>query len=149
MTDVTDLIAKQKAMNTPPEEPAEPTAAQRLIEKAREAYENAPYEPVQVLLADEVVTIEIAVVRGEAWGDLEAFHPAKGPGDMRLGYNTRTLPRDYPVERLRVNGEPIEQEVWTDLYDCLPPEHQDNVHTVMWGLNVLEPQQRLKALKAG
>ncbi|WP_100814361.1 hypothetical protein [Microbacterium lacus] len=143
---VEELIERQREMNTPPPPktdgppPPDPNRFKRLIEKAREYVENR-WESLDVVLADEVLKVDIGRISGKVWCDLESTHPPKVQADVELGYDRLELPRAYPVERLKLNGEPTTVETWQDVYDLLEAEDRTNVAAVVWGINVGEPEE--------
>lgn len=154
MSAINELIVKQKTMNdegawTEAEQKAkdEPKGlAERLIAAAQEEHDNPTWESVDVVLGGEVVTIEAAKVWGEEWQELERSHPPVTHADLNSGFNRQTLPRDYPVDRLRVAGEKVNAATWQALYDVLEAPHQLSVAALLWGVNVYEVERRLGAL---
>jgi hypothetical protein len=63
-----------------------------------------------------------------------------------VGFDQWTLPRGYPAERIKVDGETVTQETWGELVDVLAFSHRMNVTTLMWGLNVFEAAKELATL---
>lgn len=149
MTDVKQLIEKQRLINNPPPVvEREPKPVPRngrldeLIAKAKAHHANPVFEDMEVVLAGEIVKLSIAHAWPDDWSELEDMHPPKTPEDRNTGYNRRTLPRDYPTDRIKADNAPLDAETWRSLYDVLDADQQDSVSALMWGLNVLEPAQR-------
>ena len=144
MNTVNDLIEKQRALNAPP--PPAPSKLQKLIAKQREWVDNR-WETVPVVLASEVVEVALGRISGQVWCRLESIHPPRAQADIELRYDRLGLPRDYPAERIKLNGDLTTEETWRDLYDLLGPDDRTNVAAVMWGINVGEPSELLERLK--
>lgn len=147
MTDLKKRIAAQHAINNPP--PAKTAGQIQMTERlaaVRAAHANPEWTAVEAILAGDPIRIEIAPVWGYQWQDLEAKHAPVHAEDRNTGYNRRTLPRDYPADRLKVDGAHLDQDTWRELYDVLDPSQRDDVSALMWGINVLEPVQMLQRL---
>lgn len=132
-----------------------------LIAKQRVQVEQPKTESVDVVLANELVTLVFARLLPDDWQQLVAEHPPRTVeghngrvtmvhADSHIGYDQHTLPRDYPVHRITVNGEAVDAEMWRELYTVLNSVHKNNVGTTIWGLNVFDAIKELQALgKAG
>lgn len=133
-----------------------------LIARQRVEIERPKTDPVDVVLGGELVRVEVARLLPDAWQQLVAEHPPRTVesedrktmvhSDVNVGYDQKTLPRDYPADHITVNGSPVDAATWRDMFSVLNAVHQNNVHTVMWGLNVFDAIKELKALgkaKAG
>lgn len=96
-------------------------------------------EPVEftVIVGGEETTLTIKRIEPTAWADLAASHkPRPGSTDDGVGYNQESLPADYPVTHITVDGESIDQATWRDLYKVLDPTHKATIGNVIWGQNV-------------
>jgi hypothetical protein len=119
-----------------------------LIAEARAEIENPEKETVKVRLGRSLVEVEVSALDPGAWELLLAMHPPrKGAGrDANLGFDPDGAALDYPADRLRVGGEPITQEKWSDLYRVLDSVNRSNVQTLQWGLNVFSATKKLREL---
>jgi hypothetical protein len=132
-----------------------------LIAQQRVKIEQPKTESVDVVLGKELVSLEFARLLPDDWQALVATHPPRTTEDHRgrstmvhadshIGYDQHTLPRDYPADRIKVNGEDVDAGTWRDLYTVLNSVHKNNVGTTIWGLNVFDAIKELEALgKAG
>lgn len=126
-----------------------------LIAKQRVEIERPVTETVDVVLGGELVTVVFSRLLPDDWQQLVAEHPPRTLGgdrprqvlsDGHVGYDQKALPRDYPVTHIAVAGEAVDVETWHALYDVLNTVHRENVHTVIWGLNVFDAIRELKSL---
>lgn len=119
-----------------------------LIARQRAEVEAPKTLPVNVALAGELVTVEVARLLPDDWQALVANHPprATSKSDAKIGYDQNALPRGYPADRIKVAGEPVDQETWVELYAVLNSVNKNNVGSVIWGLNVYEALQELAEL---
>lgn len=118
-----------------------------LIARQRAKVEQAKSDSVDVVLGGELAKIAVQAMRPDEWQKLIGEHPPRaGAGDSSVGYNQYELTRDYPAELLSVNGEDVTREEWADLFPLLDVAHQNNVHTVVWGVNVFGAIQELQKL---
>lgn len=118
-----------------------------LIEKQRASLEATEPQVAEIVLGGELVDVSVTKMRGDAWETLAAEHePRTGTTDARIGFNAKTLPGDYPVERLLVGGEPIDAATWRSVWESLDPPSRTSVVNIMWGANVLIPMQERIAL---
>lgn len=121
---------------------------QELIEKQRAIVENPPSDSVNVVVAGEQVEVTVTKIHPDAWQALVAAHPPRTAAtvDSNMGYNVYELPRDYPADRIKVGGNDVTSETWKELFSLIDSTHKNNVHTLMWGLNVYAAIQELAAL---
>lgn len=119
-----------------------------LIDRQRAALEEPKSEVLNVALAGELVKVEVLRLMPDEWQALVATHPVRptSKADANIGYNTNTLPRDYPASRVRVAGEEVDAQTWADMWSVLNSVNKNNVHTVMWGLNVYDAIRELEDL---
>ena len=108
---------------------------------------------VNVEIAGELVEVGITPILGDGWQDLAGrFPPRSKTTDDSLGFNQKDLPSEYPVAHLTVAGESVDAETWAEFYGVLASPSRNSLVSVMWGVNVLDPMNLLKALgkaKAG
>lgn len=136
MTDLKDLIARQRAK-----------------------IEQRAVEPLDVVVDGEVVHLTFSRISTDDWQQLVAEHPPRTfrdteqgrpkklvYADSTIGYNQHKLPRDYPAASITVNGDDVDQSTWAELYSVLATAHQNNVGTVIWGLNVFDAITELENL---
>lgn len=120
------------------------------IARARAEFEAAQPSEVPVSVGGELVTIAFLPVDGETWEEIKATNPPR-PGSLRdtnVGYNTDGAAKDYPVERITVDGEPIAEEKWLELLSVLKSPSRSDVAAMLWGINWQEAKVELgKALK--
>lgn len=119
-----------------------------LIEAEKQRIEDPSKDSVPVVLGGSMITIEVTKLHPTAWTELAARHPARSnvAGDGRLGYNQATLPEDYPVARIRVDGRIVDKDTWVAMYAVLDVAHKNSLNTLMWGLNVYAAVLELAAL---
>lgn len=119
-----------------------------LIAKQKALLETPTTDTVNVHLAGELVAVEVARLLPVAWQELTGANPPRknNAADTNVGYNQNGVPRGYPVDHLKVDGQDIDQETWSDLFDSLDVTNRHNVHTVMWGTNVYAGVSQLRAL---
>ncbi|SDG21503.1 hypothetical protein [Microbacterium sp. 77mftsu3.1] len=121
---------------------------QELIKKQRAELAQEKIATVDIVLGGELVTVTAVKLLPDAWQQLVASCPPRTavPGDSNIGYDQAMLPRLYPAEHLRVQGEPVTSEEWADLWSVLESVHRNNVGTVIWGLNHYAAVKELREL---
>lgn len=119
------------------------------IARARAEFETAEPSEVPVVVGGELTTIAFLPVDGETWEEIKATNPAR-PGALRdsnVGYNTDGAAKDYPVERITVDGESITEEKWLELLSVLKSPSRSDIAAMLWGINWQEAKAELgKAL---
>lgn len=115
-------------------------------QKAR--LENPPSQEVQVLVGGEVTSIVLTKLRPDEWVSLVALHPPRAgmPSDKQLGMNLDTLPSDYPVDRIKVDGEAVDKEMWADIWGPMESVHRGDISAAVWGVNVWTTIQEIRAV---
>jgi hypothetical protein len=123
------------------------------IAKARAEFEGAEPTIVPVDLGGEPTEVSVYPVSGESWVTITATNPPR-PGallDENLGYNTDGAIAAYPVDRLKVDGEPVSGPDWADMVSALTAPARELLATTMWSINQADTARRLaeagKALK--
>ncbi|MGW9587499.1 hypothetical protein [Microbacterium sp. NPDC055455] len=119
-----------------------------LIAKARAELDTAAPVVVPVEVGGELVDIGFRPVLGTVWADLMAVHPPR-PGavlDGNVGFNSDAVAKDYPLDRVTVDGEPVDAETWADLMGVLTSPGIKLVAAALWGLNQNDPQRRAAEL---
>lgn len=125
MTDLDALIAKQRARIAEPDS-----------------------DTLNVALGGTLIELKFWKITGADWSMLAALHSPR-PGvkaDANHGYNSDSLPADYPVTSLTVDGDSVTKEKWQEIYSVIDSTHRKNVAAVLWGLNVYAVIQELGAL---
>lgn len=119
-----------------------------LIEAEKQRIEDPAKDSVPIAIGGEILTVEVTKLHPNVWTELVARHPARSnvAGDGRLGFNQATLPGDYPVERITVDGEPVDRDTWVQMYAVLDVAHRNSLNSLMWGLNVYAAVLELAAL---
>lgn len=122
------------------------------------AAEKASIEKIEpaeqpVVIGGQQVIVTVTRVAPDVWANLTATHPPRpGSTDVPIGYNENTLPKDYPVSHIEVDGETVDQETWRELYGALASVHRAAIGNAIWGRNVypaLEEMKRLGEAMAG
>lgn len=130
----------------------EPGELKSLIASARERVEEPPSETVNVVVGAEgkgkFVAVTVSKITPAEWLRLESLHPPRVgvPGDERLGSDVYSIPPDYPVDRIKVDGDPVDVDTWRDLWDVIDVIHKENVTGLMYGLNRLASMMQVEAL---
>lgn len=117
------------------------------IAKARAVVEDAEPTEVPVELGGEITTLTFLPAWGEQWSDVTAMHPPR-PGatlDANLGYNSDAASADYPVDKITVDGESVTAEKWREICSVLTEPNRKIIASVLWGLNRVEPNERIRA----
>lgn len=119
-----------------------------LIARQRAIIEAPKTDGLNVALGGELVPVEVARLMPDDWQLLVAAHPPRKSSrtDANIGYDQHGLCRSYPADRITVAGEPIDAETWADLWDSLNSVNKNNVHTLIWGLNVYDAIKELQEL---
>jgi hypothetical protein len=119
-----------------------------LIEQQRASLENPPEVDIPVVLAGQRLTVTVMKARPDDYQALiEECPPRKGvTEDANIGYNQTLLPRQYPVERLRVAGEAVSREAWANLFSVVDVAYKTNLHTAMFQLNMMDTLTELQRL---
>lgn len=119
-----------------------------LIEKQRLALEQPKTASAPIVAGGEMLTVSITKIDPNDWQTLVGEHyPRKGvDSDLNVGYDQHSLPRDYPVSRIRVEDEEVDVETWQSLYDVIDSTHKNTIGSTMYGLNVLDAIRELGAL---
>lgn len=147
MTDLKELIARQKRMNDD------------LVKAAQEYYASVGPVEVETMFGDQRATFRIPFMHPTKFNDLADQHPPRRgvAADAALWFNLAAVARNYPGVTLVLGGEEDDLYrvrdkeavyVWPELYDEMPPEDQQNFRMAVWGLHIWEPEQRRK-LTAG
>lgn len=152
---VHELIAKQRETNRPKEpqrapapapEPADMSQLRELIAAARLARQNR-WDPCPVTIAGEGIDVEIGqTLTSDDWEKLTRAHPVTLKADGPYLYDRGEVAKEYPLDRLRIEGENPDSDTWLGLLSVLSPDDQLSVEAVMWWMHVGEPQQKAKSL---
>lgn len=108
---------------------------------------------VEALLGNKLVVFEVAPLDGLAWNNLTATHPPrpKAQQDTVTGFDCHGAVLDYPASALRVkDGDTVEQvtaEQWSRVARTLNGPDLDKFALTIWGVNVIEPNKRVRELK--
>lgn len=116
------------------------------------AAEKARIEKIEpseqpVVIGGQQVTVTVTRVAPDVWANLTATHPPRpGSTDVPIGYNENTIPKDYPVSHIAVDGEAVDQETWRDFYGALGSVHRAAIANTIWGQNVYPALKEMKEL---
>ncbi|MFT4281172.1 hypothetical protein [Microbacterium sp.] len=116
------------------------------IAKAEQDYDATEPTPLNVEVGGELTELTFLPLWGEDWEDIVATNPPR-PGaetDGLVGYNTDAVAKDYPTSKVTVDGEHVDEEQWRRLMSVLTAPNRKNIASVLYGLNVLQPSQKLK-----
>lgn len=119
-----------------------------LIAKARAAVDEAEPTVAPVEVGGELVEIGLRPVLGHVWADLTATHPPRKGSvlDGNVGFNSDAVAKDYPLDRITVDGEAVDAETWAELCDVLTAPGIKLVAAALWGINQNDPQRRVAEL---
>ncbi len=115
------------------------------IAKARALLESAEPTSLDIELGGELTPLTFLPVLGDVWADITATNPPR-PGatlDANVGYNTDGASKDYPVDRITVDGAQPTVDEWREILSVVSSPNLKNIATTLWGLNQLEPGRRL------
>lgn len=153
MTDIHELIGRQRQLAAPPVEP-EPAIEtipvnERLkfliAEAERKRDEN--WVDLEVILGGEIVPVAFGEINGGRWLDLCGANPPKRDSDRPYGYDCGAVARAFPAERIRLQGAPTDADTWAAVWDLLDEEDCKNVQAVLWGIHIgdhAETRNRLR-----
>jgi hypothetical protein len=126
-----------------------------LIAGAKQQIEQVEPEDVKVLMGEDLVTVRIWPLTGQAYRALVADHPARlvevdgqkvvGPGDKPYECNIDSLTRAYPRVALVQDDEETDltAELWGRILDVLSPAALEGVMATIAYVNVAVPAQNL------
>jgi hypothetical protein len=119
-----------------------------LIEKQRETLGEVKTKRTDVVLGGQLVEVAVSKLSPDEWQQLAADHPPRktNKSDLNIGYDQFSLPRDYPVSKVTVAGEPIDQETWAEFYTALEAAHRNTVGSLIWAVNIYDVMQELQRL---
>lgn len=120
---------------------------QEKIAKARAEFEATEPTILNVEVGGEITALGFRPVWGQEWVDLLAVNPPR-PGsenDTAVGYNTDAVASDYPASAVTVDGDPVSADDWRDLVAVLSAPNRNNIASVLYVLNQLEPARKLAA----
>lgn len=112
---------------------------QEKIAAQRALVENPPTFALNVMLGGERTVVEFTKLRGDEWQLIARMNPPRVgvQGDKDMDVNLDTLPADYPVAKITVDGEPVDEATWREMYALLDSFHKQNVAVGIWELNIL------------
>jgi len=125
------------------------TSIDELLEKPKE-FET---DTVDVDVSGSLVTLKFTELPGNEWAEITARCPVRPtvPLDTAYGYNIHAASTFAASESgVQVDGDteiPLSDETWQKLLGRLSGSDFAAVASVVFGLNVWAPQQRVKALK--
>lgn len=119
-----------------------------LIAKARAALAEGEGKTVPVEVGGELVDVTLRPVAGHVWATLIATHPPRPNAevDATVGFDSDSVGRDYPVEKITVAGEPVDEKKWRELFEVLTGPGVHAIAAALWALNQVEPQTRVLQL---
>lgn len=157
MTDIHELIGRQKKLVEPAEEPEPPIATipenerlEFLIAEARRI-RDSNWVDLEVILGNEIVPVAFGETSGDTWLHLCGSNPPKRDSDRPYGYDCAAVARAFPAERIKLQDKPTDAVTWASVWDLLTEEDCANVQAVLWGIHIgdhLEARNRLMADRA-
>lgn len=155
MTDIHELIGRQKKLAEPVDEPEPPIASipvderlNFLIAEAKRIRE-ANWVDLDVILGGEIVPVAFGEISGGEWLHLSGSNPPKRDSDRPYGYDCAAVARAFPAERIRLQGGPTDADTWATVWDLLDEEDCANVQAVLWGLHIGDHVEARNRLTAG
>lgn len=118
------------------------------IAAAKAQISDADEVVVPVEIGGELTDIGFRPVPGRAWADLTATHPPREDSvlDRNVGFNSDAVAGDYPVDKITVDGEPVDEETWREITEVLTGPGVKLVAAALWGINHNEPLKRAAEL---
>ncbi|KQQ66109.1 hypothetical protein [Microbacterium sp. Leaf320] len=131
-----------------------------LLKQADELEEQRVKTPidVEVILAEELVTVRLTYQRRDDFERIASKHPIVNLTDTRgAWFNLDGVAKDYP-DVVLIDGDGTDELYelrgkeavyrWPDVYEALRETDRQSVQAAIWGVYVWEPQQALKNAKA-
>lgn len=115
------------------------------IAKAKAETETAEQD-IDIVVGDELVKVVFKRLPGWAWADVLAKHPPRPGSDGTIGYNPDAAVRDYPVDHIRVNGEPVDEDTWAEMFAVVTSPNIKFMAAAIYGLNQVAPLDRIAEL---
>jgi hypothetical protein len=118
------------------------------IAKARAEVEGAEPTVAPVEIGGELTDLAFRPVLGQVWADLMATHKPR-PGsvlDGNVGFNSDAVAKDYPLDKITVDGEPVDAETWAEINEVLTAPGIKLVAAALWGINQNDPAKRVAEL---
>ena len=118
------------------------------IAAARALVADAEATIAPVEIGGELTDLGFRPVTGQVWADLMATHPPR-PGsvlDGNVGFNSDAVAKDYPLDKVTVDGEPVDAETWAEINDVLTAPGIKLVAAALWGINQNDPARRAAEL---
>ena len=118
------------------------------IAKARELVDTADAVVATVEVGGTLYDVGLRPVLGSVWADLTATHPPR-PGsvlDGNVGFNSDAVAKDYPLDKITIDGEAIDVETWAGVTSVLTAPGIKLLASVLWGINQQEPIRRAAEL---
>lgn len=120
-----------------------------LIAAQKQELDSVQPQTQDVLLGGNIVGVRFWPVSGGVWEELTSKHPPRAgvETDTAIGYNIAGVVRDYPRTYLVVGDDvqPVVGEQWAEVYDVLSGPDKKNLAAVVWGINELDPAEKLAA----
>jgi len=117
------------------------------IAAAREQLDSREPVVAPVDLGGELADVTLKPLEPQVWLDMVAANPPRTAStDMNIGFNQDRICRDYPADRILVDGEPVDVETWQALFDVLASPSIRTVTAAAWSLNHNEADKRLREL---
>lgn len=118
------------------------------IAKARELIEDADIVSAPVEIGGNLHDLGFRPVLGPVWADLMATHPPRRGStlDGNVGFNSDAVAKDYPLDKITIDGESVDAETWASVMEVLTSPGVKLVASVLWGINQKIPQDRVAEL---
>lgn len=119
-----------------------------LVAKAKADLVTVEPEELDIEVGGGLVHLEFFPTTDLVWADLVAVNPprAGSKNDNDFGFNPDAVGRDYPVELIKADGEPVTAELWADIYSVIASPNVKNIGLAVWGLNQYKPALLLVTL---
>lgn len=118
-----------------------------VIAAAKREVEKPIRQSQHVAVGGQLVSATVVKLRSDEWENLTALHPMRRTSDNdAVGWNTTTLPPEYPAASLLLEDEPVTQEQWAELFAAMDSKARSIVVALMYGVNFFEGVMELARL---
>lgn len=106
-------------------------------------------ERADVLLGDELITLEFTQMPGLEWADLVAEHPKRKTSqiDQQVGFNGHSLAAGFPLRYVRRVNDGVLEELtvsqWASMFALLDGSAVEVIAGLLWVQNIAMPKARV------